>query len=183
MKNFLSFPAIIIAGFAIVAQVQAQQIPADPPTQWSVYIRFYGTTSQPGHDDLQIFVHTNGKLPASIDARRPVYDEQGNILLKSPEHKQILKDEARAEIYSTVRSLVHSHRIGEVPEPQVRDGDSVEITVASFERKISVVFDHSSAANSDEFRTLVKVLHSTLPSEFLPRVDDGTEKLEVIRNK
>ena len=181
MKNLLTFLTIIVASSAI--RVPAQQIPATPPSQWAINMRFYGTTNQPGRDDYQVSVHSNGKLPASIEASRPVYNEQGSILPKSPQHTGKLSDEACAAIYDAARSVILSHRIGEGPEPKLRDGDSVEITVSSFDRKISAVFDHSSAVKSREFKALVKVVQSTLPKEFLPRIQDSTEESEENQSK
>jgi hypothetical protein len=166
INGLLSLLTVIVASSEITAR--GQQIPAAPPTQWSVTIRCYGTTSQPGRDDLQIHIHTNGKLPGSMEARRPVYDEMGKISLKSPEDSRKLSDEARAAIYSSARSVILHQQIGEEPDPIVDDGDSVEITIGSFDRKISAVFDHSSAAKSAEFKALIKVLQATLPKDFLP---------------
>lgn len=181
MKNLLSFVTIIIAATAIPAR--AQQIPATPPKQWSVHIRSYGTTNQPGRDDLQISIHTNGKSPASIEARRPIYGERGIISLKSPEHKGKLSNEASAAIYVAARTVILSHRIGEEPDHKLEDGDSVEITMGSFDRKISAVFDHSSAVNSREFQALINSFPSTLPKEFLPRINHSTEGSEDNRSQ
>ena len=168
INGLLALLTIIAASSEISAR--GQQIPAAPPTQWSITIRCYGTTNQPGRDDLQVHIHTNGKLPASLEARRPVYDEMGKISLKSPEDNQKLSDEACAAIYSSARSVILHQRIGEEPDPKVKDGDSVEITIGSFDKKISAVFDHSSAAKSAEFKALIKVLQATLPNDFLPNL-------------
>lgn len=172
MKFLLSFLAINIAGIAMTAQ--AQQLPEKQPTEWSVAIRFYGTTDPSNRADLHVFVHTNGALPASIQAIRPEYDERtNNVLMISLEsmHKQNLKDEVAAAIYSSVRSLIHNHQIGESPKQAIADGGSVEITVTSYDRSLSVAFHHSSAAKSKEFGALIRTLESTLPKEFLSRVE------------
>ena len=179
MKSLLSLLTLLISTAAIPAR--AQQIPAAPPKQWSVNIRSYGTTSQPGRDDLQISIHTNGKLPASMEARRPVYDEQGKMSLTSPVEQRKLSDEASAAIYSAARAVILSHRLGEAPPVPIEDGDSVEITISSFDRKLSAVFAHSSAGRSAEFAALVKVLQATLPAEFLPAIDEPTERAGATR--
>jgi hypothetical protein len=181
MKNLLALLTILIATSTIPAR--AQQIPAVPPKQWSFEIRIFGTTSQPGRDDLQIAIHTNGTLPATMEARRPIYDEQGKMSLKSPVDHRKLSDEAGAAIYAAARAVILSHRLGEAPPVPIRDGDSVEITISSFDRKLSAVFAHSSAGNSAEFTALVKILHANLPAEFLPGIKDHTVRSEDIRRK
>lgn len=172
MKSLLSLLVLLIATAAIPAH--AQQIPAARPKQWSVNIRSYGTTSQPGRDDLQLSIHTNGSLPATIEARRPVFDAQGKLSLDSPVERRKLSDETGAAIYSAARAVILNHRIGEKPDVPIEDGDSVEITISSFDRKLSAVFDHSSAGKSAEFAALVKVLQATLPAKFLPAIDERT---------
>lgn len=176
MKSLLSLLALLIATAAIPAQ--AQQIPAAPPEQWSVEIRSFGTTSQPGRDDLQISIHTNGTLPATMEARRPIYDELGKMSLKSPVVHRKLSDETSAAIYSAARAVILNHRIGEKPDVTIEDGDSLKVTISSFDRRIAAVFDHSSAADSSEFKALIKVLHATLPKDFLPGISDSTKESE-----
>jgi hypothetical protein len=178
----LIFPLVIFIA-ASAAPARAQQLPDTPPAQWSITIRAYGTTNQPGRDDLQISIHTNGKLAASIQAKRPIYDERGNISLKSPEHQGKLDGDASGAIYSAARSVILSHRVGEEPRDKIDDGDSLEITVASFDRKISATFDNSSAVNSKELAAMLKVLQPHLPKAYLPPMNDGADESEQIRRK
>ena len=168
MRNLIAFSMIVVAVSAVPAQ--AQQIPAVPPTQWSISIRSYGTTDQPGHDALQITVHANGKLPASILAKRPVYDENGKISLTSPVHLEKLDEKACLAIYSAARSVILNQRIGEQPRAAIQDGDSLEITIASFDRKISATFDHSGSENSKDVQAMLKAFSAQLPKKnFGPR--------------
>ena len=176
MKNMPLYSITILFGFMLAAQLQAQQIPEEPPEQWSVSIRIYGTTDQPERDHFEISIKTNGTLPADVFARRPAFYDKLNVAPKAAEYKQKLTEEMKAKIYSSIRSLIHNHRIDKESKPRVEDGDSVEVTLAAFDKKISVVFHRSSTAN--EFRALIEVLDSFLPKDFFPKLNGEAEEFE-----
>lgn len=69
------------------------------------------------------------------------------------------------KIYTAARSVIVNHRIGEEPSG-MRDGDSVEITIGSADRKIAAVFDHLSAEKSKEVESLLTLINAQLPKEF-----------------
>ena len=176
MNHKTLYPIIILLGFMLAAQLQAQQIPEEPPEQWSVSIQIYGTTDQPERDHFEISIKTNGTLPADIFARRPAFYDKLNVPPKVAEHKQKLIEKMQAKIYASIRSLIHNHRIDKESKPRVEDGDSVEVTLAAFDKKISVAFHRSSTAN--EFRALIEVLDSFLPKDFLPKLNGEAEEFE-----
>lgn len=154
-----------IIAVCIPVSAWTQQIPENPPRQLWIQIRFYGTTEQRGRDQLRFIIHTNGEHPASIHALRPVFDDRGNTSVDSPQHNGELKEEDLRKIYTAARSVIVNHRIGEVPAG-IRDGDSVEITIGSSDRKIAAVFDHSSAEKSKEVESLLTLINAQFPKEF-----------------
>lgn len=164
MRLCVSLLALTVGMSQVSAQ--AQQVPEKPPEKWSVQLRFYGTTDPPGSDHRQILIETSGIHPARITAAKPIYDNQGRRSVNSPAHNAALDEKERDAIYAAARNVILNHRIGEEPRQHIADGESVEIAIHSYDRKIAAVFNHSSAENSKECQALLKLLNTHLPEQF-----------------
>ena len=159
---------MLLSGIAVANGnlASAQQIPAAPPADWSLSIRAFGTTDRPGRDWLHISLIAHANASATISAERPVYDDRGIMIADSPRHEAKLTEKEREAFYQAARSLILDHRIGSAPQKKIKDGGSVEVTLSSFDKKISVTFDHNSFENSEEFAELLSVLQKELPEGF-----------------
>jgi hypothetical protein len=167
MKRLLSL--VITGVLAFNLSICAEQLPKVPPADWAISIRLYGTTDLSNHNSHQISIYTNGISPASLSAIRPSYDDKGYLSNKSLRYETKIGKEAALAIYNATRTLIYSHQVGVQPSISVRDGDSVEVSISSFDRKISIVFDHSGFRNSREFEAFIKPVNAQLPENFRVR--------------
>ena len=160
-KSALLLPFLMI--FCIGVPSSTDQLPADPPAEWHVTVRVYGTTD-PGDRSIQkVFVYTSGSAPASISTVRPKYDDVGKYKLDSPAYQNELEKDASIRIFQAARAVILNHRIGVAPEQKVQDGTSVEVSISSFDRSLSATFKHSGHRHSDEFKKLQELLNVLLP--------------------
>lgn len=172
MKCLLTCLTLVIA--ATGSPAAGQQIPVKRPADWQISLRFYGTTDMPGKDTHRISVSSNGKLAPRISSVKPQYDDQGKMILdKSPQHREPLSEEACNAIYQATRAVILNQQIGVAPPQTIRDGESVEISLRSFDRELSAVFHHNSARDSQEFAELIKVINRELPNSFQPVASRG----------
>lgn len=172
MKRLLACLTLVMA--ATCTPAAGQQIPVKRPADWQISLRYYGTTDMPGKDTHRISVYSNGKLAPWISAVKPQYDNQGKMILdKSLQHREQLSEEACDAIYQATRAVILNHQIGAAPPQQTADGDSVEISLGSYNRKLSAVFDHNGARDSQEFAELIKVVNRELPNDIRPAPSRG----------
>ena len=164
MKRMLI--VLAVAAAASATSIRAEQLPAVPPTDWRISIRFYGTTDAPGHDSCRISIYTNGKAPPRISVVKPVYDDSGKMSVDSPHFDAKLDQSQCDAVYAAARATILGHQTFTVPRSYIQDGESVEITVSSDDKRITVGFDHNSSEKSKEFKELIDVIKKDHPEAF-----------------
>ena len=166
MKRLLIFVLMVVAA-PNASSARAEQLPVVPPTDWALSIRFYGTSDAPGSDWCRIVIHTNGTAPSTISVAKPVYNDSGKMRMDSP-HFDAKLDQAKCDaLYAAARATILGHQTFAVSKSRIEDGDSVEITMSSYDKKISVGFDHNSSENSKEFKALIDLLKRDCPEAFM----------------
>ncbi|HTU26275.1 MAG TPA: hypothetical protein VMF30_12795 [Pirellulales bacterium] len=167
MKTLVAFcTALTLGNLASANPARAQQLPAAAPTDWSLLLRYHGTTESADQDYYFVRVSTNGIAPGSITAVWPKYNDDGSRESDEPSFHGKLPHEKMAAVYQAARSVILNHTLGSPPAVHVEDGTTAEITIASHNRRISAVFDHSGFAESKEFVALRETLNGLLPKDF-----------------
>jgi len=165
MKRLLIFVLMVVAA-PNASSARAEQLPVVPPTDWALSIRFYGTSDSPGRDSCRISIYTDGTAPPMISVVKPVYNDSGKPSVDSPHFDAKLDQSQCDALYAAARATILGHQTFTAPKGHIKDGDSVEITVSSYDKRITVGFDHNSSENSKEFKELIDVIKKHHPEAF-----------------
>src|SRR5262245_3996502 len=112
MNKALFAAAVIVAG---ISPLPAEQIPADQPADWTIAVRFFGTTDQPNRDFYRVFVHRHGEAAVRLRVDRPIYDELGKIKSETLSHDGAISNDTASKFYAAARTIIQNHRLGVEP--------------------------------------------------------------------
>ena len=151
--------AILLCG---CQSMQSSAIPENPPPEWHLSAKIYGTTAQPGQWHRLVSVYTSGQTPGYLVARLPKLepDKKASVPFTTK-----LSHSEMHQFYQLASSAIRGHVIGQKPDVVVRDGSSLSIRLNVFDRHIDVGYDNSGVIPT-EAKALLDGINSHLPEKY-----------------
>lgn len=161
-----SFLFFSLLGLLRAGDFRGEPLPLDSNYEWNVRVQVYGTTDMPGKIFREVMVYPSGPSGGFLLGSGAKDADSLKIKSGSTNHREKLPPEDLAKIYEMARLVIQRHALDTKRVNFTKDGTSVAVSLGSYDKKITVTFDHNGHENSREYGVLRNLLNSVLPEGF-----------------